>query len=113
MKIPLNPPITNIETKASAKHIAVVYLMEPPQTVPIQWKVLMADGTAMTIVENEKVADSSRFIPLTNIWCPQTMKPSPPMATMAKTIALYPKIGFRELTDTISDTSPMAGKIIM
>src|SRR6516164_11301997 len=113
MKIPLKPPITNIETKASAKHIAVVYLIEPPQTVPIQLNVLIADGTAMTIVENEKVAARTRFIPLTNMWCPQTMKPRTPMATMAKTIALYPKIGFRELTEMISDTRPMAGKIMM
>ena len=67
IKIPLNPPITNMETKPRAKHIAVVYLIEPPQTVPIQLNVLIADGTAITIVENEKVAESRRFIPLTNI----------------------------------------------
>ena len=42
--------------------------MEPPQTVPIQLNVLIAEGTAMTIVENEKVADSRIFIPLTNMW---------------------------------------------
>ena len=32
--------------------------MDPPHTVPIQLKVLMAEGTAITIVENENVAES-------------------------------------------------------
>jgi hypothetical protein len=42
--------------------------IEPPQTVPIQLNVLIAEGTAITIVENEKVAESTMFIPLTNMW---------------------------------------------
>src|SRR4051794_27054925 len=82
IKMPLSPPITNIETKASAKHIGVVNRMEPRQTVPSQLKVLMAEGTAITIVENENVAESMRFMPLTNMWWPQTMNPSTPMATI-------------------------------
>ena len=83
MKIPLNPPMTNIDTKARAKHIAVVNSIEPRHMVPIQLKVLMADGTAMTIVETEKAALSVRFMPLTNMWWPQTMNPRNPMAIMA------------------------------
>ena len=75
--------MTNIETNASAKHIAVVNSIEPRQTVPIQLKVLMAEGTAMTMVEIEKAALSVRFIPLTNMWWPQTMNPRKPIATIA------------------------------
>src|SRR6516165_5897573 len=88
MKMPLRPPITNMETKADAKHIGVLNRSEPPQTVPSQLNVLIAEGTAITIVENEKVADRTRFIPLTNMWCPQTIKPSTPMEAIAHTIAL-------------------------
>src|SRR6202049_2243034 len=83
MGIPLRPPITNIDTNAKAKHIAVVYRMEPPQTVPIQLNVLIADGTAITIVENENVAESRVLITLTNMWCPQTINPKTPIDTKA------------------------------
>ena len=38
MKIPENPPITNIATKASALSIAVLKRMAPPQIVPSQLK---------------------------------------------------------------------------
>jgi hypothetical protein len=91
----------------------VVYRTEPPQTVPIQLNVLIADGTAISIVENENVAESKRFIPLTNMWWPQTMKPRKAIAPIAHTIALYPKTGFREFTAMISDTNPIAGSIMM
>ena len=68
MKMPLSPPMTNIETKARAKSIGVVNSIEPRHTVPIQLKVLMAEGTAMIMVETEKAAPRVRFMPLTNIW---------------------------------------------
>ena len=87
--------------------------MLPLQMVPIQLKVLMALGTAMTIVETPKAALSVRFIPLTYMWCPQTTKPRKPMAIIAQTIALYPKIGLREKTARISDAKPIAGRIRM
>ena len=88
MNIPLRPPMTNIDTNPSANNIALVYRTEPPQTVPIQLNVLIADGTAITIVENENVAERRIFIPLTNIWWPQTMKPRKAIAAIAQTIAL-------------------------
>ena len=44
MKMPLKPPMTNIETKARAKHIAVVNSIDPRQTVPSQLKVFMAEA---------------------------------------------------------------------
>src|SRR5260370_8947691 len=102
-----------MKTKAREKHSGGLNRHDPPQTVPIQLKVLTAEGTAITIVENENVAESKRFIPLTNMWWPQTMKPSPPMAISAKTIALYAKIGLREKTAMTSETKPIAGKIRM
>src|SRR2546423_15200413 len=41
------------------------------------------------------------------------MKPSSPIDNIAYTIALYPKIGFRENTDTSCEHNPIAGKIAM
>jgi hypothetical protein len=77
MKIPDSPPITNIDTKASAFSIGVVKRIEPPHSVPSQLKTLMADGTAMTIVEIMKVVPRIGFIPLWKIWWPHTIQPSP------------------------------------
>ena len=75
MKMPERPPITNIETNASAFSIGVVKRMLPPQSVPSQLKILIADGTAMTIVEIMKVVPSVGFMPLWNMWWPHTIKP--------------------------------------
>jgi len=41
------------------------------------------------------------------------MNPRKPMAMMAYTIALYPKIGLREKTESNCEHMPMAGKIAM
>src|SRR6266851_3799913 len=77
MKIPDSPPMINIETNERAISIGVVNVMLPPQTVPSQLKTLMADGTAMTIVEIMNVVPRIGFMPLWNMWCPHTIQPSP------------------------------------
>src|ERR1700687_3827246 len=79
MKIPDRPPITNIDTNARAFNIGVVKWMLPPQTVPSQLNTLMAEGTAMTIVEIMNVVPSSGFMPLWNMWWPHTIQPRPAM----------------------------------
>ena len=79
MKMPERPPMTNIDTNESAFSIGVVKWMFPPQSVPSQLNVLMADGTAITIVEIMKVVPRIGFMPLWNMWWPQTMKPRPAM----------------------------------
>ena len=81
--MPLNPPITNMETKANPFSITVVNRIEPPHRVPSQLNVLMADGTAMTIVEIINAVPSAGFIPLWNMWCPQTIQLRKPIPTMA------------------------------
>src|SRR6266540_5805126 len=82
MKIPDNPPMTNIATKETALSMGGVKRMLPPQSVPSQLNVFMADGTAITIVEIMKVVPRSGFMPLWNMWCPQTMNPSPAMPSI-------------------------------
>ena len=50
MKMPLRPPMTNMATNARALSIGTVKRIVPPQRVPSQLKVLIADGTAITMV---------------------------------------------------------------
>jgi hypothetical protein len=47
------------------------------------------------------------------MWCAQTIKDRKAIARIENTIALYPKIGFRECTERTSLTIPIAGKIMM
>src|SRR5262245_44809785 len=88
MKMPLRPPMMKVETNARAWSIAGVNRMAPPQRVPSQLNVLMAEGTAMTIVEIMKAVPSDGFMPLWNMWWPQTMNPRPAIPMIEKTIAL-------------------------
>src|ERR1035438_7654289 len=54
-KMPLTPPVTKSETKPSANSMAVVKWILPPHSVPIQLKVLMAEGTPMHMVKHQRV----------------------------------------------------------
>src|ERR1700731_2001195 len=108
MKMPDRPPMTNMATKERAFNIGVVNRMLPPQL-----NVLIADGTAMTIVEIMKVVPSSGFMPLWNMWWPQTMKPRPAIPIIEYAIARYPNTGLREKTGRTSDVMPIAGRIMM
>ena len=47
------PPATKSETKPKAKSIGVVNRIFPPQSVPSQLKVLIAEGTPMESVRTE------------------------------------------------------------
>src|SRR5439155_1028430 len=66
MKMPESPPMTNIETKASAFSIGTVNCIRAPHIVPSQLKVLMADGTAMIIVVTVKAIPSAGLIAVMN-----------------------------------------------
>src|ERR1700682_458663 len=113
MNMPDRPPMTNMATKERAFNIGVVNRMLPPQRVPSQLNVLIADGTAMTIVEIMKLVPSSGFMPLWNMWWPQTMKPRPAIPIIEYAIARYPNTGLREKTGSTSDVMPIAGRIMM
>src|SRR3990167_5984970 len=113
MKMPESPPITNMDTNASALSIGTVNWIRPPQRVPSQLNVLMADGTAMTIVETVNAMPSAGLIPLTNMWGPQTIQLRNAMPIIENAIAWYPKIGFRAKTGRISEAMPIAGRIRM
>src|SRR5438094_5278741 len=88
MKMPESPPMMNMETKDMACSIGVVKWIEPRHSVPSQLNTLIAEGTAITIVDSMNAVPSAGFMPLWNMWCPQTMNPSPAIPTSEKTIAL-------------------------
>src|ERR1043165_6649806 len=88
MKMPDRPPIMNIETNEMANKNGVVNRIFPRHTVPSQLKTLIALGSAIIIVETMNVMPSAGFMPETNMWWPQTMKPRPAMPAIAYTIGL-------------------------
>src|SRR5258706_8870613 len=111
--MPLSPPMANMATKASAFSMGVVNRISPCHTVPSQLKVLIAEGSAMNMVETMKVVARRGFMPLWNMWCAHTMNPRPAMAMIEYTMGWYPKIGFLEKTERMSEVMPMAGRIMM
>jgi hypothetical protein len=66
-KRPLNLPGKNNDTKPRVNSIAVVNRILPPQSVPIQLKVLIAEGTPIDIVRIENAMAEYGFMPLMNM----------------------------------------------
>jgi hypothetical protein len=63
--------------------------MLPRHIVPSQLNVLMADGTAMTMsVVIMKAPPSMGFMPLMNMWWPQTIQPRNAIAMIGHTMAV-------------------------
>jgi hypothetical protein len=66
----------------------VVNWILPPQMVPSQLNTFTALGRAIIIVETMNVMPRTGFMPETNMWCPQTMKPRPAIPEIEYTIGL-------------------------
>src|SRR5579863_9136938 len=113
MKMPLKPPTTNIDTNPMEFKSGTVNCRLPPHSVPSQLNVLTAEGRAIIIVETMNVMPSAGFMPLVNMWWPQTMKPSPAIAAIEYTMGRYPNSGLREKHEIMSETIPIAGRIMM
>jgi hypothetical protein len=67
----------------------------------------------MISVSSMNIDPRKGFIPVTNIWCAQTMNDRMAMNNIDPTIALYPKIGLREFVAMISELIPNAGNNTM
>ena len=67
----------------------------------------------MINVNSVKIDPKKGFIPVTNIWCAHTTNERMAMNNIEPTIALYPKIGLRELVAMISEDNPKAGNNTM
>jgi len=63
MKIPDSPPMMNMATNAMALSMEVVSWSRPPHIVPSQLNTLMAEGSAIIIVESMNVAPRAGFMP--------------------------------------------------
>src|SRR6516225_9865586 len=113
IQMPESPPMMNIATNAIAFSIAVVSRMRLPHSVPSQLNTLIADGSAIMIVDTMNVMPSLGSMPDMNMWWPHTMKPRPAMAIIENAIGLYPKIGLRACTEMMSDAMPIAGTTMM
>ena len=70
-----------------ANSIGVRELDAPPHSVPSQLKVLMAEGTPMTIVVSMKLVPSVGFMPLWNMWWPHTIQARKAMPMIENAIA--------------------------
>src|SRR5438132_6764015 len=95
MKMPDSPPITNIDTNAIALSIGVVRRIFPPHSVPSQLNVLMAEGTAITMVESMKLVPRAGLMPLWNMWCPHTIQAGKAVPLIGNREAGWPKRGWR------------------
>ena len=80
--MPLRPPVMNMLTNAAQFSITVLNRTCPPQSVPIQLKTLIPLGSAINTVLTMNVIPRAGFMPLVNMWCPQTTNPSPAIAVM-------------------------------
>ena len=66
--------------------MALFRLILPPQRVASQLKNLMPVGTAMKAVAMVKNSRIQGGVPLVNMWCAHTIKPSPTIAMIEYTI---------------------------
>ena len=84
---PESPPITNIERKPSANSIGVRRWSFPSHIVASQLKILIPVGIAMRSVVIIIGTRSHDDMPLTNMWCAQTEKPSTTIAISESAIS--------------------------
>ena len=108
---PDRPPRVNMGMKATAKSMAVGKVALPPHRVKSQLKIFTPVGMAMMAVVAAKAASATGPMPDVNMWWAQTPKPTKPMNTPEKMMAVWPKRGRRVNTGRISETMPMEGRI--
>ena len=84
---PESPPMTNIERKPSANSIGVLKWSFPSHIVASQLKILIPVGTAISSVVIIIGTRSHGAMPLTNMWCAQTEKPSTTIAMSESAIS--------------------------
>src|SRR6202048_5574337 len=101
----------NIGRNAVAQSIGTVNRMEPPQSEMKNALRMMTDGMEMSSVVVWKNALTVVPMPVSHMWCAQTMKDKNPITSTEKTSDLYPQSGLRELFARISATIPNAGRI--
>jgi len=107
------PPIVNSARNPTAYSMGVLRLMLPRHSVASQLKIFTPVGTATAIVANMNGSRTVSEIPVVNMWCAHTRKPTNPMANSATAIDLYPKIGLCASFGITSLTAPIPGRTMM
>src|SRR5688572_6880626 len=87
-KIPVRPPEMNKLTKPMANNMPGVNLRLPRHMVVIQLNTLMAEGTAISSVNNTNTEPKNGLRPVTNIWCAHTRNARMAMANNEPTMAI-------------------------
>src|ERR1700757_1497383 len=101
----------NIGRNAVAKTIGTLNRIEPPQSEIKNALRMITDGIEISSVVVWKNALTVEPIPVSHMWCAQTMKERNPITNTEKKNDLYPQRGLRELLAKISATIPNAGRI--
>ena len=83
--IPVSPPIPNIGRKAVAQSIGTVNRIEPPQSEMKNALRIMTDGIEIRSVVVWKKALTVEPIPVSHMWCAQTMNDKNPITRTEKT----------------------------
>src|SRR5713226_3005058 len=102
--------MVNRPMKPNAYSIGVSKVTDPLYMVAVQLKTLIAEGTPMKNVRNEKISAAYTDIPATNIWCAQTRKPRTAIATLDRATNWKPKMRLREKQAMSSLMMPIEGK---
>src|ERR1700730_9265930 len=109
--MPVSPPIPNIGKNAVTQSIGTLKRIEQPQSKMKNALKMMTDGIEISSVVVWKNALTVEPIPVSHMWCAQTMNERNPITTTQKESDLSPQSGLRELLARISATIPNAGKI--
>src|SRR5438874_9962192 len=91
--MPVRPPIPNMGRNAVAKSIGTVNRIEPPQSEMKNALKMITDGIEMISVVVWKNALTAEPMPVSHIWCAQTMNDKKPIVSTEKTSDLYPQSG--------------------
>ena len=83
--MPVRPPIPNIGRNAVAKSIGTVKRIDPPQSEMKNALRMITDGIEMSSVVVWKNALTVEPIPVSHMWCAQTMNDKNPITSTEKT----------------------------
>src|SRR5256885_16970062 len=106
-KKPLTPPLTNMEMNPSANSDAALMRMFAPYRLPNHISVMIVAGIVIVSVGKENNKEENGFIPLTNMWCPQTIQLRKPMDIIEQLITRALKSGLRMLLIRMCETMPL------
>src|SRR5436853_7533618 len=95
--MPVSPPIPNIGRNAVTQSIGTLNRIDPPQSEMKNALRIITDGIEMSSVVVWKNALTVEPIPVSHMWCAQTMNDKKPIDSTEKTSEQEPQHGWPEL----------------